>query len=156
MKRRIVATIGMSLFIFAGCSGSMPEKVIWLRGPAGEEVIIHAEIAETPADQEQGLMNRTALADDAGMLFVFPSPSIVSFWMKDTLIPLDILFFDAEDRFAGSQTMQPCPAEEEQCPAIRSAEAVTAALEVNAGFVERNKIGAGWKITPARMDDDSK
>lgn len=97
------------------------------------------------------MMHRTVLAEDGGMLFVFPSPTIASFWMKDTLIPLDILFFDTENRLSGYQTMQPCPPEEQRCPAIRSADLVNAALEVNAGFVERHRIGVGWKLSRKGM-----
>jgi uncharacterized membrane protein (UPF0127 family) len=53
------------------------------------------ETASTPAQQERGLMNRTSLSQHTGMIFVFPSDSQVSFWMKDTLIPLDMIFVDS-------------------------------------------------------------
>ncbi len=51
-----------------------------------------AELAQTPAEQERGLMFRTALAPDHGMLFPFPREKVASFWMKNTVIPLDLLF----------------------------------------------------------------
>jgi uncharacterized protein len=54
------------------------------------------ETASTPAQQERGLMNRTALPSHTGMIFVFPSDSQVSFWMKDTLIPLDMIFVGSD------------------------------------------------------------
>lgn len=50
------------------------------------------ELAETPQQQERGLMFRTTLADDNGMLFPFPRERVASFWMRDTVIPLDMLF----------------------------------------------------------------
>src|SRR6185437_5496523 len=58
------------------------------------------ELALTPAQQQQGLMFRHELAPDAGMLFVFPQTQRATFWMKDTLIPLDMVFIAADGRIA--------------------------------------------------------
>lgn len=55
---------------------------------------ITCEIASTPQERSKGLMNRTYLPEDEGMLFVYEKPQILSFWMKNTLIPLDIIFID--------------------------------------------------------------
>ncbi len=75
----------------AVCENSRVE----LRGEWGSARFT-VELAVTPEERAQGLMHRTSLSSSAGMFFVFDSPQDVSFWMADTLIPLDILFLSAE------------------------------------------------------------
>jgi uncharacterized protein len=75
---------------------------------------IQLEVAETPKQQEIGLMYRTSLPDNQGMLFKFPSPQPVSFWMKNTLIPLDMVFLHNGvvkyiQTSAPPCTSEPCP-----------------------------------------------
>lgn len=92
-------------------------------------------------------MNRTTLADDAGMFFPFDPPRPVSFWMKDTLIPLDILYFDANGSFITSIAMQPCTSNDDSsCALYPSPAPVGSALEVPAGYVAQHQVGEGWKI----------
>lgn len=106
---------------------------------------IYAEIADNPVKRTMGLMNRSSLADNAGMLFVFDNEEARAFWMKDTLIPLDILFIDSQMNIVDIQTMQPCKAI--MCPRYTSSAPAKYALEVNAGFAEKNGVRVGNKIS---------
>jgi uncharacterized membrane protein (UPF0127 family) len=64
-------------------------------------VEVTLEVADTPATLQRGLMYRSSLPDDHGMLFVFPTESVHDFWMKNTLIPLDMLFITSDRRIVG-------------------------------------------------------
>lgn len=64
----------------------------------GGQAQFSVELAQTPDERAQGLMNRPTLARFSGMLFVFEEPHIAQFWMKNTLIPLDIMYFDKDGR----------------------------------------------------------
>jgi len=97
-----------------------------------QEIQLYVEVADDPDEHRVGLMNRTELSRDQGMLFVFEQPKILSFWMKDTLIPLDILFFDEEGNFLNTQTMEPCAAD--PCPTYSSSGLALFALELASGF----------------------
>lgn len=99
----------------------------------GKPHVFSAELASTPAEQEQGLMYRKALAPDAAMLFPFPQPKFASFWMKNTLIPLDIVFIRRDgtvDKIAENTVpMSEIP--------IASGGEVVAVLELAGGTAER-------------------
>ena len=106
------------------------------------EITVNVEVADTPQKQSQGLMFRENLKWDHGMLFIFDSESVLSFWMKDTLIPLDMIFVDETFRIINIiDNALPCKIE--PCPDHSSEKPVKYVLEVNAGFVETNDIEAG-------------
>ncbi len=104
----------------------------------GSAVRLYIEIADTPIRQERGLMNRTAMAEDQGMIFVFPEATTVSFWMHDTLLPLSIAFIDANRRIVDLQDMQPLDE-----TLHSSAQPYVYALEVNQGYFHRHGITVG-------------
>lgn len=96
------------------------------------------ELAATPEQRTQGLMFRESLADDTGMLFVFPFDQGLSFWMRNTTIPLSIAFIDSERRIINIADMQPL--DEQSVPSERPARY---ALEVNQGWFGARGIRAG-------------
>jgi uncharacterized membrane protein (UPF0127 family) len=107
------------------------------------------ELAESPAQQEQGLMYRRSLAPDAGMLFVFPEPHQAVFWMKNTLIPLDMLFIAADGKIADLHER----AVPMSVANIVSKVPVKAVLELNGGTVARLGIKVGDKVRAAAFNN---
>jgi uncharacterized membrane protein (UPF0127 family) len=113
------------------------------------------EIADTPEASERGLMGVEHLPDDQGMAFLWDGPSVVPFWMKDTLIPLDIAFWDEKGRIFDIQQMQPCRvpeggSAETACPLYRPGGPYVGALEVNLGLLERSGVRPGATVQLAR------
>lgn len=104
--------------------------------------VVQAEYAAEPRTLSEGLMHRTALAADAGMLFELGEPDIHCFWMKNTLIPLSIAFIDRNGRIVGIQDMQPRSLAP-HCPATP----ITQALEMNQGWFARAGVRPGDRVT---------
>lgn len=115
-----------------------------------QTVSVKVEVADSAKERTKGLMNRESLDKGTGMLFVFPEPQMLSFWMKNTKIPLEILFFDPSGSFVNVYTMKPCA--QDPCEAYTSEALSQYALEVSPGFREENGIGVGWKIDPLEVE----
>jgi uncharacterized membrane protein (UPF0127 family) len=107
----------------------------------GSSVPVLAEIARTDEQRRRGLMGRKSLADGEGMLFVFETDRILSFWMKDTLIPLSIAFIAYDGRILEIHDM-----ESQSLRAVQSARSARYALEVPQGWFARTGIEAGDTI----------
>jgi uncharacterized membrane protein (UPF0127 family) len=102
---------------------------------------LQVEVAATPQHRQTGLMGRTQLADDAGMLFVFERKDLHCFWMKNTLIPLSIAFLGDDGSIVNIIDMQPRTLDF-HCPR----EPVRYALEVKRGGFQRRGIEAGSRV----------
>lgn len=109
---------------------------------AKAELRFTVEIATTPAQQEQGLMYRRSMAPDAGMLFDFGRPQPTTFWMKNTLIPLDMLFIGADGRIVNIHE-RAVPMSEAMIP---SQGVVRAVIELNGGTAARLGIRPGDRV----------
>jgi uncharacterized membrane protein (UPF0127 family) len=133
--------------------GAMPDcapEVVHLGGPWGVAAV-DVEIADTAETRARGLMFRETLPDGTGMLFVYPEPVDAVFWMKDTPLALDILFFDARGDLRhvhfGARPFDETP--------IPGGSGIKAALEVRAGEVARLGIGPRTSLRHPSLDQDA-
>jgi uncharacterized membrane protein (UPF0127 family) len=103
-------------------------------------------LARTTAQQNQGLMNRTDMAGYDGMLFQFVDPTTVEFYMKDTLIPLSIAWFDSAGHLVSNTDMKPCGSAA-VCPLYAAAAPYDLALEVPEGQLGHVGVGPGSALS---------
>jgi uncharacterized membrane protein (UPF0127 family) len=133
------------MVVCSACGGGSevqtPRVVIETR--TGEQEIA-VEVADTDAERQRGLMGRTSLARDAGMVFVFPGETAGGFWMKNTLIPLSIAFYDADGRIVRILEMEPC--RRDPCRVYDPGVAYVGALEVNQGAFRRWDVSEGDRL----------
>jgi uncharacterized membrane protein (UPF0127 family) len=118
-----------------------PTAPLTIESPGGTHKFT-VEVATTPAQLEQGLMFRKSLAPDGGMIFDFKTPSMATMWMKNTLIPLDMLFVDAQGRIVNIHER----AVPGSLDTIAAAAPVRAVVEFNGGTVARLGIRPGDRV----------
>ena len=130
-------------------SSTLPTTTVTLTPSDGAgPVEVRAEVADDDAERQRGLMERDELADDAGMLFVFGREQQLSFWMRNTRVPLSIAYIAADGRIVDIEDMEPFD-DRTQHP---SAEPARYALEVNQGFFEERGIEVGDTVESAEME----
>ena len=115
-------------------------RTVTIHTSSGEEVRVRVEIADDAFEIARGLMYRTTLAENRGMLFIFEGEQTLSFTMKNTLIPLSIAFIGSEGRIVDIQDMKPL---DDDPPSYVSARPAQYALEVNQGFFEERGVEVG-------------
>ncbi len=110
-----------------------------------QQLEISVEIAASQEQRELGLMHRTTLGKNHGMLFTYPDTALRRVWMKSTLLPLDILFL-ADDGHIVSMldNLQPCTGD--PCPIYDSKVPAMYMLELNAGFIHKNHLEIGQAL----------
>jgi uncharacterized membrane protein (UPF0127 family) len=104
-------------------------------------VSLEVQVADTPAERRTGLMGRESLSPYDGMVFVWEEPLVTTFWMKETLIPLSIAFWDERGRIISILDMDPCT--QDPCPSYGPDEPFVGAVEVARGAFERQGIALG-------------
>jgi uncharacterized protein len=138
----IVAGAGCSSGPFAAMTSQALEQTSLTILTAQGERKFTVEIASTPEDQQRGLMFRESLLPSKGMIFPMDPPRMASFWMKNTLIPLDMIFIRADGTIAriapetAPQSLEP----------VSSGEPIAAVLEIAGGEAAKQGIGEGDRI----------
>ena len=110
------------------------------------EKTVKVEIADSFKEHEYGLMNRTSLPENSGMLFVFDDERTRYFWMKNTLIDLAIAYIDKDLVIVDIQEMKATKPTDTNLPSYPSAKPAKYALEMNKGWFSKNKIKVGDRI----------
>ena len=109
----------------------------------GKSVRVDVETVKTPELRARGLMHRKKLADRAGMLFLFDREQILSFWMRNTLISLDMVFINNDKKIVG--ILENVPPLNEKSRRVDVASRFV--LEVNAGFCKKHNVNVGSQVT---------
>jgi uncharacterized membrane protein (UPF0127 family) len=156
MKCRSRLLVCIPLFFLAAlngaCAGSdasakpqarLETRELHIRSAAGTETPVLAEIARTDDQRERGLMGRQSLADGEGMLFVFDRDRILSFWMKNTLLPLSIAYIASDGRILEIHDMEP-----RSLAPVQSSRSARYALEVPQGWFARRGLRTGDILGP--------
>ncbi len=140
LQPRVWSLVGAILLLAAACKDPGPYVVVFTRG--GGEIRVSVEVADTPDALTRGLMYRTELAPDHGMLFLFDQEKNHPFWMKNTPIPLDMIFLSPGRTIValheGAEPFSIAPIDS-KVPSI-------AVLEVTRGFVAAHKIAIGDRV----------
>ncbi len=137
-KRTIVIkglfiTVVLCIILFTSCRKEKPSTVLSINGRP-----LTVEIARSAKQRQQGLMHRDKLDWNNGMLFIFENDKVLSFWMKDTKIPLSIAFIDKYGKVTDIFDMEPYSLE-----AVTSTGKCRYAIEVNKGFFGESGLGVG-------------
>lgn len=145
---KIRFTLLLVIFFFYACVGfascteqKLETSLLTIERAAAEPLPIKVEIARTEAERSRGLMYRKNLSDGEGMLFIFERDDVLSFWMKNTLIPLSIAFIASDGRILEIRNMQP-----HDLNSIKSSRSVRYALEVPQGWFSRAGVRVGDRL----------
>lgn len=138
------ASLAVVLLAAACTEAKVPYAVV-----GAKKNVVKLEVAQTQQEIEHGLMDRTSMPEDAGMVFLFDPPRPVNFWMYHTLIPLDMLFIKNGKIVKLFENVPPCKSEEPRgCPTYPEGPGVdvTEVLEVNGGYAKRHNVKEGEKV----------
>ena len=134
--------IVLSLFVLTSCMKKTHS--ITIHSSAGD-YSVQVELAKTEAEKTRGLMHRDQLPEGNGMLFIYDTPLHPSFWMKNTEIPLDMLFIGSDFKIKNiAPDQKPCGSD--SCPGYQPLEDVQYVLELSAGSVAHQKIEVGNSV----------
>jgi uncharacterized membrane protein (UPF0127 family) len=148
---RIAGLLAVAVLVVAGCgAGSSgddlpdrPASTLTITGEDGS-VALAVEIADDDASRARGLMGVEQLPPDQGMAFIWERERQGSFWMKNTLIPLSIAFWDERGRILWIEDMEPC--RDDPCPLYGPVQPFLGAVEVNQGWFDKHGVSIGDRV----------
>ncbi len=142
----IAVALGLAI---AACGPAGPPPPPFLAIEASDATrFVRVEIAETEERRQRGLMGRTSILEDAGMLFVWAEDTTSGFWMKDTPLRLSIAFISADGRIVRMFDMEPCAAD--PCPVYDPQTSYRMAVEVRQGTLDRQGVRVGDRVRLVR------
>lgn len=147
MINRLFATLFFvsALLLVSGISGCYNEKASMSNSVTINNNTFTVDIADDSEERARGLMSVESMEDSKGMLFVYSDEAIRGFWMKDTLIPLDMIFIDSNLSITDiNKGAQPCG--NEACQVYYSKSPARYILEINGGLSNRLNISVGDKV----------
>ncbi len=139
--QRSTIIVSLCALAFAACT-----REVQVSSPVGKTVAFTVEVSDSIKERAKGLSGRSSVGQDEAMLFVFPKMDVHSFWMKNTKVPLDLMFFDDQGMFVSGHTMEVCKESIDKCPQYTSQSQALYAIEVAKGIREKKGIGVGWKL----------
>jgi uncharacterized membrane protein (UPF0127 family) len=154
MRRALLLTLAWTLMLSCTQPSTPPASTAEPAAPAAaaaqagprivfpDGFVVHVEVVADEESRAQGLMWRDQLRPGTGMLFIFPADGVLSFWMKNTHIPLDMIWIDAGRRVAGVKFHVP-PCKVENCPSYSPGVTARYVLEVAGGVAEAHGLKAG-------------
>jgi len=115
-----------------------------------DKTVVALEVARNEPERSRGLMHRTSMPEQGGMIFLFDRPGIYPFWMKNTLIPLDMFWTDTSGKVVWiAESVPPCTAD--PCAQYPPQAVASYVIETNAGFAKRHGVKVGDVVTLRKL-----
>jgi uncharacterized membrane protein (UPF0127 family) len=145
-RRDLTARLtGMALAVAASLTPARAQYAATAGGAEAvfpDKTVVALEVARNEPERSRGLMYRKSMPEQAGMIFLFERPGIYPFWMKNTLIPLDMFWTDTSGTVVWiAESVPPCTAD--PCPEYPPKAAASYVIETNAGFAKRHGVKVG-------------
>jgi len=138
-KKNFILSTGILIFLLFFVNACTVKNIIIDTGE--EQIEVKVEVADSDKERQTGLMFRESLDENSGMLFLFDVSEQYAFWMKNTLIPLDVIYINEDFKIVEIIYAEPC--KQDPCKRLRPKEKAMYVLEVNGNFSVRNKISVG-------------
>ena len=154
-KSRTVAVRLTGVALAMAAAWALPARAQYSAAGRAEAVfpdktVVALEVARTEPERSRGLMFRTSMAEQAGMIFLFERPGVYPFWMKNTLIPLDMFWTDTTGKVVWiAESVPPCQAD--PCPEYPPKAVASYVIETNAGFARQHGVKVGDVLTLRKL-----